>query len=176
MSLTCKGCGRIVETLPTQCGYSISFNSETNQWECCLENCGIISFNDFLCESCCKNRKMMTINKSIERLSIENEEFNDELSVIKKNTVQTNLDDSDFSYWVTFGQGEYNYGRGKIEGANIRVTCPQDTMNQILSGDTDVFSEFFAGRLKIEGNLQYAIVYFELINLALEINSERGGV
>ena len=118
----------------------------------------------------------MKINKTIERLSVENEEFNEELGLIKKNIVQNTLFNSDFKYWVEFGGGEFKFGKGEVDGAAIIVSCPQKTMNQILSGKLDFLNEFFNGELKIEGDLQYAVVYFDLLKLALEINKEMGGI
>ena len=176
MSLVCSSCGRVVETLPTQCGYSITMNNETNEWECNMKNCGTVSFNNFICESCCTNRNIMNITKSLEHLSLQNEEFNDELSPYKRKIIQTKLNDSDFNYWVTFGEGEFKCGTGEMNGATVLVTSPQETMNQILLGNSDAFSEFLNGNLKLEGDLQYAVVYFDLIKLALEINSEIRGV
>ena len=49
-------------------------------------------------------------------------------------------------------------------------------MNQILKGTVDPFNKFLIGDLKIEGDIQYAVVYFDLIKLALEINTEIGGI
>ena len=118
----------------------------------------------------------MKINKNIERLSVENKEFNEELGLIKKNIVQNTLFNSDFKYWVEFGGGEFKCGKGEIDGATIMVSSPQKTMNQILSGNLDFFKEFFNGNLKVEGDLQYGVVYFDLLKLALEINKEMGGM
>jgi hypothetical protein len=59
MKLTCNNCGRVFEPLPIECGYSISINSETNQWECYLKDRGMISFENFLCEKCCKDNKCL---------------------------------------------------------------------------------------------------------------------
>ncbi|MEJ2280139.1 MAG: hypothetical protein P8Y70_20685 [Candidatus Lokiarchaeota archaeon] len=55
MRLICSKCGNIIETLPLRCGYSISVNPETNQWECDMGKCGTVSFDEFLCEKCCDN-------------------------------------------------------------------------------------------------------------------------
>ena len=141
-----------------------------------MEDCGTISFDEILCNNCCTNKNIMKINKTIERLSVENEEFNEELGLIKKNIVQNTLFNSDFKYWVEFGGGEFKFGKGEVDGAAIIVSCPQKTMNQILSGKLDFLNEFFNGELKIEGDLQYAVVYFDLLKLALEINKEMGGI
>lgn len=176
MSLKCSSCDRLIETLPIQCGYNITVNNETNQWECYMENCGTISFDEFLCENCCTNKNIMKINKTIERLSVENDEFNEEVGLFKRQIVQHKLFNSDFKYWVEFGGGEFKFGKGEIDGATIMVSCPQKTMNQILSGNLDFFKEFFNGNLKIEGDLQYAVVYFDLLKLVIEINKEMGGI
>ncbi|MFX0177247.1 MAG: SCP2 sterol-binding domain-containing protein [Candidatus Hodarchaeota archaeon] len=175
MSLTCTSCGKIVETLPLQCGYSINVNYDTNQWECYMEDCGTISINEFICSNCCTNKNILKINKAFEQLSLENDEFKDELTYFKKNVVQINLTDSNFNYWVEFGNGVYTCGKGVKENPSIIVSCPQKTMNQILKGNLDPFSEFFVGKVKIEGDLQYAVVYFDLIKLASEIGKELGG-
>lgn len=49
-------------------------------------------------------------------------------------------------------------------------------MNHILSGNSNLFKEFFNGNLTVEGDLQYTVVYFDLLKLALEINKEIGGI
>lgn len=175
MSLKCCSCGKLIETLPMQCGYSITVNNETNQWECYMENCGTILIDEFLCESCCTNIGILKINKTIERLSVENEEFKEELGQFKSQVVQINLHNSDFTYWVEFGGEKFKSGKGEIESAAITVNSDQKIMHQILSGNSNLYKEFFSGNLKIEGDLQYAVVYFDLLKLALEINKELGG-
>ncbi|MFX1389942.1 MAG: hypothetical protein ACFE9Z_07775 [Promethearchaeota archaeon] len=61
MDLKCSCCGKKIETLPLKCGYSITMNYETNQLECDMGPCGVISFDHFLCENCCINES--EINK-----------------------------------------------------------------------------------------------------------------
>ena len=173
MSLVCNNCGRIIETLPLQCGQSITINSEINKWECDMGRCGVISFDKFLCENCCINSSIMEIYHGFERLSEENLEFHEELDALKSNIVQTTLDNPDFKYWVKFGNGEFKYGKGEIEGATINVISSQKVMTNILAGNKVVFSEFFKGNLKIEGDLQFAVVYFDLLGLAAEISNEK---
>jgi alkyl sulfatase BDS1-like metallo-beta-lactamase superfamily hydrolase len=147
-------------------------NSETNQWECNMGNCGIISFDEFLCENCCINKSIMKINYDYEALSIENKEFHEELKELKQNIVQTKLSDPDLTYWVEFGNGVFKCGKGENSKANISITCPQEVMTKILLGNSSVFSEFLSGNMKIEGNLQYVVVYFDLLRLAAEIYNE----
>jgi len=175
MSLKCSRCGKISETLPLQCGYNITINNETNQWECYMENCGTVLLSEFICENCCINENIMKANKALEELVIKSDEFNQELGYFKKNIVQTELSNLDFKYWVIFGEGEFKYGKGEIEGANIFINCSQKIMNQILLGNIEPFNEFLNGNIKIGGDIQHAVVYFDLIKLGLEIKREMDG-
>jgi len=175
MNLTCTGCGNEIETLPLPCAYSISKNNETNQMECYMENCGTISINEFVCESCCTKRNIMKLNKTIERLSSENEEFKEELGFFKNTTLQMQSPNSDFKFWVEFGSGVYLCDKGVKDNPLVTLTCPQKNMNQILEGKLEPFDEFFNGNLKIGGDLQYALVFFDIVKLASEIIKDTGG-
>ena len=176
MNLTCTGCGEEIETLPLQCAHSINKNNETNQWECYMENFGTISINEYVCESCCTKRNIMKLNKTFERLSLENEEFKEELSFFKKTVIQTKIPNSDFKFWVEFGNGVYLSDKGEKDNPSVIFNCPQKNMNLILEGELSLLGEYFNGNLKIEGDLQYALVFFDIVKLALEINKEIGGV
>jgi len=118
----------------------------------------------------------MKLNKTFERLSSENEEFKEELAFFDKNVIQINTPDSDFKFWVEFGNGAYLCDKGIKDNPQITFTIPKKSMNLILEGKISPYSEFFNGNLKIEGDRQYAIVYFDIIKLASEINKEVGGV
>jgi len=173
MNLICNNCGRKIETVSLQCGQSIALNAKTNKWECDMGRCGMVSFDDFLCESCCINSSILKIYHGFQELSEENLEFHEELDLLKSTIIQTILDNPDFKFWVKFGNGEFIYGKGEREGASVYVKSSQNVMSDILTGNTSVFNEFFNGRLKIEGDLQYAVVYFDLLGLALEISNEK---
>jgi putative sterol carrier protein len=114
----------------------------------------------------------MEVFYGFESLSEENVEFREELNALKSSVVQTTLNDPDLKYWVKFGDGKFKCGKGVIEGPTINITCPQNVMSDILAGETTAFSEFLQGNLKLEGDLQYAVVYFDLLGLAAEINNE----
>jgi putative sterol carrier protein len=172
MSLVCSNCGKKIETVPLQCGHSITINSDTNKWECDMGRCGVVSFDNFLCENCCINSSIMEIFNRYESLSENNLEFHEELEALKLNTIQTTLNDPDFKYWVKFGGGIFKCGKGKIESPSINVICSQKSMSDILKGDTSGFNEFMEGNLKVEGDMQYVVVYFDLLRLAAEIYSE----
>ena len=120
--------------------------------------------------------ELLRVNKTIGQLALENEEFKEELDYFDKKIVQAKVPNSDFSYWVEFGNGVYLSDKGLKENPTVTLNCPQNSMNQILKGNISPFTEFFNGNLKIEGDIQYALVYFDLVKLGLEINKEVGGV
>ncbi len=175
MSLLCSSCGRTIEPLPLGCGHSININSETNQWECTMGNCGSVTLENFLCENCCINKSILNIYNNYELLSVENEEFRLELDLLKRKVVQMSIPDTGFKYWVTFGEGKFNYGKGEVEEADIFVTSSHEILNGILNGELDAKTEYLSGNIKLEGDLQFIVVYFDLLNLALEINGEVRG-
>lgn len=119
---------------------------------------------------------IMKLNKKFERLSLDNEEFKEELSFFKKNVIQVNIPDSDFNFWIEFGNGVYLSEKGVKDNPPITFTIPKKNMNLILEGKLIWFGEFFNGNLKVEGDLQYTLVFFDIIKLALEITNEIGGV
>ncbi len=119
---------------------------------------------------------IMKINKKFERLSLENEEFKEELTFFKKNVIQVNLPDSDFNFWIEFGNGVYLSEKGVKDNPPIKFTISKEILNLILEGKLVWFSEFFNGNLKVEGDLQYTLVFFDIVKLALEITNEIGGV
>ena len=152
----------------------MSINNETNKWECDMGKCGVISFDKFLCENCCINSSIMEIFYGFERLSKENVEFREELEELKTTFVQITLSDPDFTYWVEFGNCKFKVGKGEISNATINIKCSQDVWSNILSGKAVSFIEFFKGSLKIEGDLQYAVLYLDLLELASEISQDEG--
>ena len=172
MSLVCSNCGKKIETVPLQCGQSVTVNNETNKWECDMGRCGVISFDNFLCENCCINSSIMEIFHGFERLSEENLEFRQELDELKTNIVQTKLENPDFAYWVEFGDGKFKVGKGEIGDATINIKCSQEVWSDIIAGRKNSYSEFFKGNLKVEGDLQYFVVYIDLLDLVSEINHE----
>jgi len=172
MSLVCTNCGKKIETVPLQCGQSISVNSETNKWECDMGRCGVVSFDNFLCENCCINSSILEVFHGFEHLSEENLELRQELDELKTKIVQIKLENPDFTYWVEFGDGKFIVGKGENSNATIEIKSSQEVWSDILAGRRDSYSEFFKGNLKVEGDLQYFVVYIDLLELISEISQE----
>jgi hypothetical protein len=55
VELKCTKCGKVSETLPMHCGYTMTYNEETNAFECYMgPACGYIRLDEYVCENCCK--------------------------------------------------------------------------------------------------------------------------
>lgn len=54
MKIVCRNCGKVIETLPIECGYSVYVDEKNNKWGCKTKNCGFLTFDNFLCGNCCK--------------------------------------------------------------------------------------------------------------------------
>ena len=176
MILECKSCGREAETVSLQSGKSITLNNETKKWEYDMGKCGVISFDNFLCENCGINSSIMEIFYGFERLSKENPEFRQELNELKTKVVQIKMENPGLTYWVEFGGGKFLVGKGEIPNATIEILCSQEVWRDILAGRKVSFVEFFKGMVKIQGDLQYAVVYLDLLELASEIYQQVGVV
>ena len=57
MELKCSQCGKPAGSLPTPCGYSITYDEELGEWGCYMNDCGFIAFSKYLCSDCCDKRK-----------------------------------------------------------------------------------------------------------------------
>jgi hypothetical protein len=55
MELKCSQCGKPIGSLPTPCGYSITFDEETGEWGC-MNDCGFIVFSRYICSDCCDKK------------------------------------------------------------------------------------------------------------------------
>lgn len=54
-SLRCKRCGKKIETISIQCGYSINLNEDTGEWECYMgPGIGMMKLSELICEKCLK--------------------------------------------------------------------------------------------------------------------------
>jgi hypothetical protein len=54
-ALKCKRCGNKIETIPVQCGYSITFNEDSGEWECYIgPEYGMMRLNEMICPKCLK--------------------------------------------------------------------------------------------------------------------------
>ena len=108
----------------------------------------------------------------MKQLAEENEELKEELEDVDTVVAQMEVTDLDFKYWVKFGEGTVSYGEGDSDEASVTMKAAQATWTGLSSGDIDSTSAYMSGDLVIEGNLQDAIAYGEVLGLAMELGAE----
>ena len=108
----------------------------------------------------------------MKQLGQENDELKEELEDMDKLIIQMEVTDIDYKYWVSFGDGAVDYGEGVSDEASVTMKASQATWAGLASGDIDSTSAYMSGDLVIEGNLQDAIAYGEVLGLAMELGAD----
>ncbi len=108
----------------------------------------------------------------IKQLGAENEELKEELEDIDTILVQMEVTDVNYKYWVKFGEGAVEYAEGESEDASVTMKATQATWTELSSQEIDSTSAYMSGDLVIEGNLQDAIAYGEILGLAMELGAD----
>jgi len=108
----------------------------------------------------------------MKQLGQENDELKEELEDMDKLVIQMEVTDIDYKYWVSFGEGAVDYGEGTSDDASVTMKAAQTTWAGLASGDIDSTSAYMSGDLVIEGNLQDAIAYGEVLALAMELGAD----
>lgn len=101
-------------------------------------------------------------------LANENEEIQDEIADATVR-VQMVLTDADNKYWLKVEEGKMNWGEGTIEDPTFTFTCVKKIGVGMLFGEVDATSAYMAGDITVEGNLQDAMFFQEIIELSMEI-------
>lgn len=102
----------------------------------------------------------------------QEEEVKEELEDTDEIIVQNNYSDADFKYWVKLGEGKFDVGEGEAEEPTVIMSAAADTWAELGTGDLDATSAYMAGDLEIEGNLQDAITYGQILDLIREVIEE----
>ncbi|MBD3215350.1 MAG: hypothetical protein GF311_22265 [Candidatus Lokiarchaeota archaeon] len=86
--------------------------------------------------------------------------------------VQMIISDKDKKFWVKVDEGDMEYGEGELEDPSFTFTADFETGAGLLFGEIDATSAYMAGDITVEGNLQDAMAFQEIIELALEAFEE----
>ena len=108
----------------------------------------------------------------VKQLAEENEELKEELEDIDTMVVQLVVTDADYKYWVKIGEGNLDYGEGEGEDPGVTMSATGATWAGLSSGELESTSAYMSGDLVIEGNLQDAIAYGEVLGLAQELGAD----
>jgi putative sterol carrier protein len=108
----------------------------------------------------------------VKQLAEEEEELKEELEDIDEMMVQLVVIDADYKYWVKIGGGKLDYGEGEAEEPSVTMSATGAIWTGLSSGDLDSTSAYMSGDLVIEGNLQDAIAYGEVLGLAMDLGAD----
>ncbi|MFW9998527.1 MAG: SCP2 sterol-binding domain-containing protein [Candidatus Hodarchaeota archaeon] len=110
---------------------------------------------------------MMLMYEFIKQISTENEDLKEELEDMDIAIMQV-ITDADKKYWLTVKEGDLQYGEGDVDNPSFTMSSTLEVGAGILMGEVDATSAYMAGDITVEGNLQDAMAFQEIIELALE--------
>ena len=110
---------------------------------------------------------MMRVFGFIKQVSVENEDLKEELEDMDI-AIQMVINDVDKKYWLTVKEGKLDYGEGDVENPSFTMSSTLEVGAGIMMGEVDATSAYMAGDITVEGNLQDAMAFQEIIELALE--------
>ena len=108
--------------------------------------------------------KMLEFFKAI---SLENEDLKEELEDMDI-VVQQVITDKDAKFWIKAQNGAIEFGEGAVDNASFTFSCTLAVGAGMLFGEVDATSAYMAGDITVEGNLQDAMAFQEIIELAME--------
>ena len=108
----------------------------------------------------------------VKQMVDESEDLKEELEDIDPMAVQLVVSDVNYKYWVKLGDGKIDYGEGEADDPSVTMSASRATWAGLSSGELDSTSAYMSGDLVIEGNLQDAIAYGEIVGLATEEGAE----
>ena len=110
---------------------------------------------------------MMKIFEFIKQISTENEDLKEELEDMDI-AIQMVISDADKKFWLTVKEGDLDFGDGDVDNPSFTMSSTLEVGAGILMGEVDATSAYMAGDITVEGNLQDAMAFQEIIELALE--------
>jgi len=110
---------------------------------------------------------ILKVYEFFKAVSKENEDLAEELEDMDI-TVQMVVTDKDEKYWIKATGGEITYGEGDVDSPSFTFSCTMAVGAGMLFGEVDATSAYMAGDITVEGNLQDAMAFQEIIELAME--------
>ena len=117
--------------------------------------------------SAAKPEDLTKMYEFIKQVSSENEDLAEEIEDMDI-AIQTVLTDSDQKFWLKVQEGSLDYGEGEVENPSFTMSSNLEVGAGILLGEVDATSAYMAGDITVEGNLQDAMAFQEIVELSLE--------
>ena len=97
----------------------------------------------------------------------ENEDLKEELEDMDI-AIQMIITDADKKFWLKAHDGTMEFGEGEVDNPSFTFSATKEVGAGMLFGEVDATSAYMAGDITVEGNLQDAMAFQEIIELALE--------
>jgi putative sterol carrier protein len=114
-----------------------------------------------------KPEDLMRVFKFIKEISTDNEDLKEELEDMDI-AIQMIITDADYKFWLTVKEGDLAFGDGEVDNPSFTMSSNLEVGAGIMMGEVDATSAYMAGDITVEGNLQDAMAFQEIIELALE--------
>lgn len=119
-------------------------------------------------------KNILKLMELLKQVSVEDEELKEELEDMDKIVGQMVITDKDFKYWLSSGEGVFDYGEGETDDPTFTMKANWETMGGMMSGEVDGTAAYMSGDLVIEGNLQDTMAYAEFMRIAVEAMQKLG--
>lgn len=119
-------------------------------------------------------KNILKLMELMKQISAEDEELKEELEDMDKIVGQMVITDKDFKYWLSSGEGVFDYGEGETSDPSFTMKANWETMGGMMSGEVDGTAAYMSGDLVIEGNLQDVMGYGEFMRIAVEAMQRLG--
>ncbi len=119
-------------------------------------------------------KNILKLMELLKQVSVEDEELKEELEDMDKIVGQMVITDKDFKYWLSSGEGVFDYGEGETDDPTFTMKANWETMGGMMSGEVDGTAAYMSGDLVIEGNLQDTMAYGEFMRIAVEAMQKLG--
>ena len=106
--------------------------------------------------------------KLAQELAKESEDMKEEIEDMDEIKVGFVITDKDFQFGVTMGDGKFEINESSTGDAGVTLSTSMENWSGMLSGEVDATSLYMGGDLAIEGNLQDAIAFGEVLNIMQE--------
>ena len=110
---------------------------------------------------------ILKVMEFFKQISKDSEDLAEELEDMDI-TVQMVLTDVDKKYWIKATSGDLTYGEGAVESPSFTFSATKNVGAGMMFGEVDATSAYMAGDITVEGNLQDAMAFQEIIELAME--------
>ena len=109
----------------------------------------------------------LKVYELFKQVAEENEDLKEELEDMDI-AIQMVITDADKRFWLKAHDGTMEFGEGDVDNPSFTFSATKEVAAGMLFGEVDATSAYMAGDITVEGNLQDAMAFQEIIELALE--------